>query len=68
MKWRAITDDWTVPREIYYAIDADDLDTAQEMLDHQASIWGRDDMEVIRAQMFIDMAHINTEYTDDERR
>lgn len=65
VKWRAITDDWTVPREIYHAIDAHDLDTAQKMLDHQASIWGRDDIEVIRAQMFIDMAQMDTEYTDD---
>lgn len=53
--WYIRTNEWVVPRYIYTAIDNYDVETAQQMLDHQADIWGIDDLAVMRAQSYIDL-------------
>ena len=53
--WYIRTNEWAVPRVIYTAIDNYDVDTAQQMLEHQANIWGVNDLAVMRAQSYIDL-------------
>jgi len=58
------TNQWAVPREIYYLIDKYKLDEAQLLLDKQALIWGDSDLEIMRAQSYIDCC--NTVVPDED--
>jgi hypothetical protein len=53
--WNFVSSQWVVPNEIWYAIDKKDIVTAQQLLDKQKEIWDNDDLEIMRAQSFIDM-------------
>ena len=57
--YKGLSDKWVVPNEIYYAIDDKDFVLAQTLLDKQKEIWDEDDLEIMRAQSFIDMEVIN---------
>lgn len=53
--WYSVSSQWVVPKEIYYAIDNNNFELAQTMLDKQKEFWDWDDLAIQRAQSFIDM-------------
>lgn len=53
--WYNVSCQWVVPKEIYYAIDKYDIETAQRLLDKQKEFWDEYDREIMRAQSYIDI-------------
>lgn len=54
--WYRTGNDIIAPKEIYDAIDRDDIETAQKLLNKQCEFWNQNDPALMRAQSYIDMS------------